>query len=149
MPNSPRNGQAEFLKERIPGAQFLDLDKVASPHSLGLKHMMPDPQAFAKACGKNIRDVALNVSYILILHQGQYGITPTTHVVFYDTHGVFSSPRALFMFRAFGHDRSSVLDGGLPRWKDEGLKTETGEPQQHDTKMYSVPDLNQQRIRGQ
>jgi hypothetical protein len=29
----------------------------------------------------------------------------------YDSHGVFSSPRALFMFRAFGHQRSSVIDG--------------------------------------
>jgi len=55
MPNSPRNGQTEYHKERIPGARFLDLDEVASPHPLGLKHMMPDPQAFAKACGKNIQ----------------------------------------------------------------------------------------------
>jgi len=53
------------------------------------------------------------------------------------------------MFRAFGHDRSSVLNGGLPRWKDEGLKIETGEPEHHGTKMYSVPNLDQQRIRGQ
>jgi len=147
MPNSPRNGQAEYLKERIPGAQFLDLDEVASPHPLGLKHMMPDPQAFAKACGKNVRDVAWKVTYILIL-QGQYGITHSTHVVIYDTHGIFSSPRALFMFRAFGHDRSSVLNGGLPRWKDEGLKIETGKPQQHST-MYSIPNFDQQSIRGQ
>lgn len=128
MPNSLRNGKAEFLKERIPGAQFLDLDEVASPHPLGLKHMMPGPQAFAEACG-------------------QFGITSSTHVVFYDTHGVFSSPRALFMFRAFGHDKSSVLNGGLPRWIDQGLKTETGEPQQHSTKRYSIPDLNQQMTR--
>ena len=147
MPNSPRNGKAEFLKERIPGAQFLDLDEVASPHPLGLKHMMPGPQAFAEACGKSFKDTVPKVTYFLIL-PGQFGITSSTHVVFYDTHGVFSSPRALFMFRAFGHDKSSVLNGGLPRWIDQGLKTETGEPQQHSTKRYSIPDLNQQMTRG-
>ena len=51
MPNSPRNAKAEYLAERIPGSQFLDLDEVASPHELGLKHMMPDSKTFAKACG--------------------------------------------------------------------------------------------------
>jgi len=31
------------------------------------------------------------------------------------------------MFRNFGHAKSSVLDGGIPRWLDEGLPTETGD----------------------
>lgn len=30
----------------------------------------------------------------------------------YDSHGVFSSPRALLMFRAFGHENSSILAVG-------------------------------------
>ncbi len=51
MPNSPRNAKNEFSQKRIPGAQYLDLDEVASPHELGLKHMMPDGETFAKACG--------------------------------------------------------------------------------------------------
>jgi len=32
------------------------------------------------------------------------------------------------MFRVFGHERIAVLDGGLPRWRDEGRPTEGGEP---------------------
>ena len=51
MPNSPRNAKEEFGSKRISGSQFLDLDEVASSHELGLKHMMPDSQTFAKACG--------------------------------------------------------------------------------------------------
>lgn len=51
MPNSPRNARAEFAKRHLPGAQYLDLDDVASPHELGLKHMMPAPETFAQACG--------------------------------------------------------------------------------------------------
>lgn len=52
MPNSPRHARKEFKQKRIPGAQFLDLDELASPHPLGLKHMMPSPSQFAEACGK-------------------------------------------------------------------------------------------------
>ena len=52
MPNSPRKGKDEFVARRIPGARFLDLDEVASPHGLGLKHMIPDSTLFAQACGE-------------------------------------------------------------------------------------------------
>ncbi|KAJ3571345.1 hypothetical protein NP233_g3814 [Leucocoprinus birnbaumii] len=129
MPNASHSGKVEFGEKRIPGAQFLDLDEVASPHELGLKHMMPEPQTFAEACGK-------------------FGIDSKTSVVIYDSHGVFSSPRALFMFRAFGHENSSILNGGLPAWVAEGGLLETGAVQQHPAKQYATPQLNQQMIRG-
>ncbi|KIP11476.1 hypothetical protein PHLGIDRAFT_18010 [Phlebiopsis gigantea 11061_1 CR5-6] len=129
MPNSPRKAREEFLKRHIPSAQYLDLDEVASPHELGLKHMMPSPEAFAKAC------------------EG-YGISPESHVVLYDAHGVFSSPRALFMFRAFGHNRSSILDGGLPNWEAHGCSTEEGEAKQVTRSSYPVPNLDQDVIRS-
>ncbi|KXN84786.1 putative 3-mercaptopyruvate sulfurtransferase [Leucoagaricus sp. SymC.cos] len=129
MPNSPRKGKTEFSAgKRLPGAQFLDLDEVASPHELGLKHMMPGPDVFAEACGR-------------------FGIESSTNVVIYDTHGVFSSPRALFMFRAFGHIRSSIIDGGLPRWVDEGFPLENGEPEQPRTTSYVKPELKDHFIR--
>lgn len=52
MPNSPRKAREEFLKKRLPQARFLDLDEVAKEHNLGLKHMIPDPEVFAKFCGE-------------------------------------------------------------------------------------------------
>ena len=52
MPNSPRRGGEEYKTKHLPGARFLDLDAVASPHELGLKHMLPSPEQFAKACGE-------------------------------------------------------------------------------------------------
>lgn len=54
MPNSPRNAKEEFQRKRLPGARFLDLDEVSSPHELGLKHMMPSGATFAQACGKAV-----------------------------------------------------------------------------------------------
>jgi len=52
MPNSPRKTREEFLKKRLPQARLLDLDEVAKEHKLGLKHMIPDPEVFAKFCGE-------------------------------------------------------------------------------------------------
>ncbi|KAL6304225.1 Rhodanese-like protein [Sparassis latifolia] len=128
MPNSPRNARAEFDALRIPRARFLDLDAVASTHPLALKHMMPSPVLFAQACE-------------------DFGISPDSHVVLYDSHGVFSSPRALFMFRAFGHNRSSILDGGLPAWLAHGAPTESGPLHPIECGRYPTPSLDKYLIK--
>lgn len=67
------------------------------------------------------------------------GITPETHVVVYDTIGVFSSPRALYTFKAFNHNKVSVLDGGLPRWIHEGYEVETGDVGNTGDSEYPLP----------
>ena len=51
MPNIPRNPYKEFVEKHIPGARYLDLDKVATPNKLGLKHMMPSAEVFSEALG--------------------------------------------------------------------------------------------------
>lgn len=85
MPNSPRNADAEFLQgPRLPGALRFNLDKVAeldpAKNPLGLTHMLPSAETFRAAVE-------------------QLGITPDTHVVVYDTVGVFSAPRGVFTFK--------------------------------------------------
>jgi hypothetical protein len=51
MPNVPRNPSEEFVEKHIPGARYLDLDEVATPSELGLKHMMPSAEVFSEALG--------------------------------------------------------------------------------------------------
>ncbi|KIJ40195.1 hypothetical protein M422DRAFT_210039 [Sphaerobolus stellatus SS14] len=135
MPNVPRKPREEYDAFRIPRARFLDIDEVAT-HSeegkkLGLKHMMPSGELFAKAC-ENL------------------GISRDSHVVLYDSHGLFSSPRALYMFRAFSHVNSSVLNGGLPRWVDEGYPIESGplHGASSTSGKYPVPELNKDAVRS-
>jgi thiosulfate/3-mercaptopyruvate sulfurtransferase len=50
MPNSPRNPLAEHAKSRLPAAAFWDVDRIASDHPLGLKHMLPHAAQFSRAC---------------------------------------------------------------------------------------------------
>ncbi|PIL29583.1 transporter [Ganoderma sinense ZZ0214-1] len=127
MPNSPRKADEEYRARHIPSSRFLDIDRVASPHPLNLAHMMPHPHAFAKACS-------------------ELGIAPSTHVVIYDSQGVFSSPRALYMFRTFGHHRSSILDGGLPGWLSHGGTTQH-EQQKFMHAKYATPTLDGKAVK--
>ena len=62
MPNAPRKANKEFLEKHIPGARYLDLDQVASPHELGLMHMMPTGKVFTDACGALISSFSIHMA---------------------------------------------------------------------------------------
>jgi thiosulfate/3-mercaptopyruvate sulfurtransferase len=100
LPTAKRDPRAEYAREHIPGALFFDVDGISDPDS-PLPHMLPAPDAFARAVEA-------------------LGIGNDDHVVAYDSYGLMSAARPWWMFRAFGHDRVSVLDGGLAKWKKEG-----------------------------
>ncbi|MCC7321476.1 MAG: 3-mercaptopyruvate sulfurtransferase [Rubellimicrobium sp.] len=100
MPDSGREGRAEFLTDRIPGAGFFDIDAVAD-HGSDLPHMAPDAATFAAA----LRDL---------------GVNEGDRVVVYDALGIMSAPRLWWTFRLMGWRAVAVLDGGLPKWRAEG-----------------------------
>ena len=107
MPQLRRDARAEFVQAHIPGAVFFDIDRIADP-TTALPHMLPTAEAFADAVGV-------------------LGVGTGDRVVVYDTRGVVSAARVWWTFRAFGHDRVGVLDGGLRAWKAEGRPLEAGE----------------------
>lgn len=53
------------------------------------------------------------------------------------------------MFRAFGHENSSVLDGGLPRWEIEGLPLDTDTPKGKKKTFYPTPVLDRDTLRSE
>ncbi len=106
MPAQARDAKAEYAAAHLPGAQFFDIDAVADASS-GLPHMLPSPAEFGAAVGA-------------------LGIGNEDDVVIYDGAGIFAAPRVWWTFRAFGHSRVAVLDGGLPKWKAENRALETG-----------------------
>jgi thiosulfate/3-mercaptopyruvate sulfurtransferase len=109
LPTSGRNGRAEFAAGHIPGARYFDLD-AASDDRTSLPHMLPTAARFAEQAG------ALGVS------------NDSTVVVYDGSGGNLSAGRAWWLFKAFGHDRVAVLDGGIKKWKAEGRAMETGIP---------------------
>jgi thiosulfate/3-mercaptopyruvate sulfurtransferase len=108
MPQLKRDARAEFAAGHIPGAVFFAIDEIADTSS-PLPHMLPTARTFA-------------------LCVGALGIGSGDRVVVYDTRGVVSAARVWWTFRAFGHARVSVLDGGFPKWRAAARPVETGVP---------------------
>lgn len=50
------------------------------------------------------------------------------------------------MFRTFGHQRSSILDGGLPGWLSHGGITEHEQKKIMHTK-YAIPTLDRSAVK--
>lgn len=47
------------------------------------------------------------------------GINNDSHIIVYDSIGVYTSPRVWWLFKIMGHLTVSVLNGGLPAWKEQ------------------------------
>ena len=139
LPNSGRNALEEFHSCHIPNARFFDINKI-SEQSSDLPHMLPSELFFSKMVGK-------------------LGINNDDTVVAYDNSIFFSSARAWWMFKIFGHKNLKIIDGGLKAWKDQGapleskknvFKNTTYISQQVNYKLYDnldniMEDLNNYR----
>jgi 3-mercaptopyruvate sulfurtransferase SseA len=64
---------------------------------------------------------------IIELLGNQLGIDRNDHVIVYDQSDVFSAFRVYWTFKVFGHDKVSVLDGGLVKWLHEKRPVKPGQ----------------------
>ncbi len=127
LPNEPRDAQAEFAAAHIPSAGFFDIDAIADTDS-DMSHMVPAPGRFARMVGA-------------------LGISNASRIIFYDQKGLFSAARGWWLMGLFGHDRSGVLDGGLPKWIAEGRTLEAGAAPKAKPATFR-PDFRARRLRG-
>ncbi len=110
-PESTAFGKTSSLQSKtIPQARPFDLKGVFSDLTSQFPNMLPSPQQFEQACQK-------------------LGINKTSKIVVFDNLGIYSSPRVWWMFKVMGHNKVSVLNGGLTEWiehdfpvEDEGIK---------------------------
>jgi thiosulfate/3-mercaptopyruvate sulfurtransferase len=105
QPPGSSASQSSRDEKYIPGARVFDFDKKICDPATSLPHMLPSPELFTR----EVRALGVNAA---------------SQIVVYDRLGIFSSPRAWWMFQAMGHDRVAVLDGGLPAWLEAGLPVE-------------------------
>ena len=119
LPDTGRDARAEYLAEHIPGAAFFDLSRIADPNN-PLPRKFPPLDVFEKEVGA-------------------LGIGNDTHVVAYDTPGLYSAARVWWLFRQYGYDRVSILDGGLKAWKAEGRPVEGGEVKTAPVSFKAAP----------
>jgi len=99
-------GQKELSEDaktkRIPRARIFDLQNTFKDQTATLPNTMPSPEYFEK----EIRKIGVNNDSVIVI---------------YDHHGIYSSPRAWWIFKTMGHENVAVLDGGFPAWKNANL----------------------------
>lgn len=115
MPDTGRDGRAEYNAAHIPGARFFDIDDV-SDHRSELPHMVPPVEKFMSRMRK-------------------MGVGDGHQIVVYDGSGLFSAARVWWMFRLMGKTDIAVLDGGFPKWQAEGRAVEDMPPVIRDRHM--------------
>jgi thiosulfate/3-mercaptopyruvate sulfurtransferase len=120
LPGEGLDPRREFEAQHIPGAVFFDIDDIKDPDS-DLPHMLPPPHIFSSKVRR-------------------LGLGDGLRLVIYDQRGIWSAPRAWWTFRFFGHNDVAVLDGGLPKWLNEGLPVEDG-PRRAEERHFT-PRIN-------
>jgi len=100
LTDKTRDAQQECNDEHISGAQFFDITRIADTSS-PLPNTVPSVSAFEESVQK-------------------LGVNNDHMIIAYDRLGLMSAARVWWLFRYFGHNEVAVLDGGLPKWLDEG-----------------------------
>src|ERR1700674_5759893 len=99
-PYTVESGRESYTRAHIPGAAFARASPSAFP--------LPAAEHFAAAAGR-------------------LGIGDGTHVVAYAQDSPMWATRLWWLLRYFGHDDTSVLDGGLEAWTAADGPVEAGE----------------------
>jgi thiosulfate/3-mercaptopyruvate sulfurtransferase len=102
----PAQGLKEYLRGHLPGARYVGLDADLSGPKTDLRlgrHPLPNEAQFSALLER-------------------LGIAPEHHVVVYDqSDGAMAASRFWFLLVLAGHQKVSVLDGGLNQWLAQGF----------------------------
>ena len=99
----PKAGMGEDTLSRflIQGARFMDLKNQWAQNDAQFPNTMLGASNFEQTAR-------------------EFGISNSSALIMYDQHGIYSSARGWYMFRAMGHENVAILDGGLPAWEQKG-----------------------------
>ena len=103
----PGSPLARYRDGHIPGARHFDFRRAADPSS-----PLHDTVCSAAAFEAYARALGITGEHVVCYSQGRFS----------------SAARAFWLFRFFGHDRVSILDGGMAQWRAEGRPTSTDVP---------------------
>lgn len=118
----PKVGQSAVNTSQgvgIKNALFFDIKHTFSDKNATFPNTLVSPQIFEKEVRK-------------------LGINKDSVIVVYDLHGIYSSPRAWWLFKAMGHANVAVLDGGFPEWEKANFPVGIIENYQGDLGNFRV-----------
>jgi thiosulfate/3-mercaptopyruvate sulfurtransferase len=108
LPSAGRDAAAEFAAGHIPGARFLGLASLFDAGS-PVPYAFPTPEQLAERLAS-------------------LGVGADDAIIIYDDSAIRTSARAWFVLTASGRGNVAILNGGLAKWREEGLPLEPGTP---------------------
>src|ERR1700749_4221053 len=100
-PYTVESGHESYTRAHLPGAAFADIPGALSDPASPFPFTLPAAEHFAAAAGR-------------------LGIGDGTHVVAYAQDSPMWATRLWWLLRYFGHEDTSVLDGGPVGWTAAG-----------------------------
>lgn len=100
---------------KVIGKEPIIYDKlkvIPNSYKVTIEHDLSDTTSCATHCFPTAEQVTTLAD--------QLGFNLTSTLVIYDDQGVYSSPRAWWVFKSFGYENVFILDGGLPKWIAQG-----------------------------
>lgn len=123
-----RDGAAIYRAGHLPGAVRASYPKDLADPAANPPNLIPGPEQFAETMGR-------------------LGIGDETLVVGYDDEGGHYASRLWWILSYYGHDNARILNGGIPKWVEEGRPLETGEVRVSPARFTPSAPREEMRIR--
>lgn len=104
----PKSPAARYAEGHLPGARHFDFRRASDSSS-----ELTDTVCSAEQFEAYVRELGITDEHIVCCSGGAFS----------------GAARAFWLFQLFGHERVSVLDGGLGQWTEEGRALSTDEPE--------------------
>ncbi|MCW8923388.1 MAG: sulfurtransferase [Gammaproteobacteria bacterium] len=116
----------QYKQAHIPGAHFInyaDIVHIEKP----VMGLLPDAEKFSTLISK-------------------LGIDKNTHVIVYDNEGGGCASRFIWTLHVFGHEKASLLNGGLFSWANEGHPLSNETPDKAEPGHYPLSNTGQYTV---
>ncbi len=121
-PSKIESGRAQYVKGHIPGAQHVCMEQDFSEPGARFAFTVPSPDTFNRLMQR-------------------LGIHHDDHVVLYGHQQLSVVTRIWFVLHAMGHQKISILNGGLALWVKSGLALSTQLPTAKASHYKAVPKV--------
>jgi hypothetical protein len=121
-PSKIESGRAQYLKGHIAGAQHVCMEQDFSEPGARFAFTVPSPDTFNRLLQR-------------------LGVNHNDHVVLYGHQQMSVVTRIWFVLHAMGHQKISILNGGLALWVKSGLPLSTQLPTVKTSHYKAVPKI--------
>ena len=128
----------EWVADHLNDVRLVEVDVDTTQYETG---HIPGAVAFnwqSQLQDQVARDIISKEDFAALL--GQAGISSDTHVILYGDNNNWFAAYAFWLFKYYGHENVSLMNGGRKKWVDEGRPVTT------DVPKYAAASYTEQQV---